>query len=288
MSPFAVGPLAPEALLPATPRGVDEQRRLARKSPLEVAREFEAILVEQVIGAMRRTVSSTGLLGGASGADHILDGAFDHELARSLARDAHLGLAEKLATQIERHGRAGAPAAAPAAAEREMLPHVHASARVPAGAGAAADGDAVARLVAGSEGRVTSGFGVRRDPITGGRAFHGGIDVAAPRGSAVHAVAAGDVVYSGRRGRAGNVVEVREGDLVTTYAHVERALVRAGQKVAAGDVLATVGSTGRSTGPHVHVAVSRAGQVLDPAAVLGTADAPAHAAEDASGADEEA
>jgi murein DD-endopeptidase MepM/ murein hydrolase activator NlpD len=124
---------------------------------------------------------------------------------------------------------------------------------------------------------VTSGFGVRRDPITGTRAFHRGIDVAAPRGSAIHAVASGEVTFSGRRGRAGNVVEVRDGDIVSTYAHVARALVHAGQKVAAGDVLATIGSTGRTTGPHVHFAVTRDGQAVDPAAILestATATAP--------------
>jgi murein DD-endopeptidase MepM/ murein hydrolase activator NlpD len=276
MSPLTITGLAPQALLASTPRGLDEQQRLARKSPLEVAREFEAILVAQIIGAMRKTVSSTGLFGGGdSGANKVLDGAFDQELARSIAKDAHLGLAEQLAAQIERHQHAAAPAgdATPAQGTADGVPTSRRAVAedgtaVRATATTAAEDGVATQLVAGAEGRVTSGFGVRRDPITGARAFHGGIDVAAPRGSAIHAVASGEVTFSGRRGRAGNVVEVRDGDVVSTYAHVARALVRAGQKVAAGDVLATIGSTGRSTGPHVHLAMTRNGQVVDPAAVL--------------------
>jgi peptidoglycan hydrolase FlgJ len=297
MTPFAIDPLTSQPLLPATPRGIDDQHRLAHKSPMQIAREFEAILITQVIGAMRKTVSSMSSLFSANGANKILDGAFDQQVAASIAKSAHLGLAEQLAKQMERHAHATSPGERTPAAVGGNIPTA-ASGNIPAAAsgngqtaaprasahalaatGAEADAvlterdagiasDAVAQLVGGAEGRVTSGFGIRHDPITGRPAFHGGIDVAAPQGSAIHAVAGGEVVFSGRRGRAGNVVDVRDGDIVSTYAHVQRTLVRAGQKVAAGDVLATVGSTGRSTGPHVHFAVTRGGQTVDPAAVL--------------------
>ena len=50
MSPLAIGTLGTEALLPTTPQGIDEQHRQGHKSPLEIAREFEALLVAQVIG----------------------------------------------------------------------------------------------------------------------------------------------------------------------------------------------------------------------------------------------
>ncbi len=267
MSPFAISALGSQALLPETPRGIDEQHRLGRKSPLEIAREFEAMLVAQVIGAMRKTVASTGLFGGDSAANKVLDGAFDAELARSITKNARLGLAEQLATQIERHEHAATPAGDAAAAAENVV---------------------ASQLVAGADGRVTSGFGVRRDPITGARALHLGIDVAAPRGSAIHAVAGGEVTFSGRRGKAGTVVEVRAGDVVSTYAHVQRSFVTRGQKVAAGDVLATVGSTGRSTGPHVHFAVTRDGQAIDPSTVLGSGSAAAAAERPAPHGPEEA
>lgn len=283
-----IDPLASQPLLPTTPRGLDDQQRLARKSPMQIAREFEAVLVAQVIGAMRKTVSSMGSLFSSNGANKILDGAFDQQVAASIAKSAHLGLAEQLAAQIERHTHVTTPGGGNSEVETAETTARRAAAHALAATGAEAGAiladqdvsvasEAVAQLVGGAEGRVTSGFGFRHDPITGGTAFHGGIDVAAPRGSAIHAVAGGEVVFSGRRGRAGNVVDIRDGDVVSTYAHVQRALVRAGQKVAAGDVLATVGSTGRSTGPHVHFAVTRGGQTVDPAAIL---EPPAPASRD--------
>jgi len=275
MTPLALDPLSPETVLPTMPRGIDDQQRLARKSPMEIAREFEALLVTQVIGAMRKTVSSLGGLFGKDGPNKILDGAFDQQVAQSIAKSAHLGIAERLAAQMERHahatpagGQATAKAAAEPIAARPLGSASPEAGTVSADRDAAVAGEAVAQLIGGDEGRMTSGFGLRHDPITGRTAFHGGIDVAAPRGSAIHAVVGGEVVFSGRRGRAGNVVDVRDGDVISTYAHVQRALVRAGQKVAAGDVVATVGSTGRSTGPHVHFAVTREGQAIDPAALL--------------------
>src|SRR5437879_10176742 len=75
MSPLAIGTLGTEALLPTTPQGIDEQHRQGHKSPLEIAREFEALLVAQVIGAMRKTVASTGLFGGRRGAAERRDRA---------------------------------------------------------------------------------------------------------------------------------------------------------------------------------------------------------------------
>ncbi len=289
MTPFAIDPLSPQTVLPTMPRGMDDAHRLARKSPMAIAREFESILVAQVIGAMRKTVSSVSSLFGGDGPNKILDGAFDQQLAESITKRAHLGIADRLAAQIERHahatgataaggaGHAGGAASGADTGPGAALPAtgaVDADARVPSEHDVGVAGEAVAQLVGGGEGHLTSGFGLRHDPITGRTAFHGGIDVAAPRGSAIHAVAGGEVVFSGRRGRAGNVVDVRDGDVISTYAHVQRALVRAGQKVAAGDVVATVGSTGRSTGPHVHFSVTREGQTIDPAALLDSGRVP--------------
>jgi murein DD-endopeptidase MepM/ murein hydrolase activator NlpD len=157
------------------------------------------------------------------------------------------------------------------------------TASVNAGAASADGGTTTARGEAGSSrarvvpvaGRVTSEFGLRRDPFTGKPHFHGGVDLAAPAGSAIRAAAEGEVVFSGRSGPSGNLVTVRHPDgLVTSYAHAARTLVRAGQKVAEGDVLATVGSSGRSTGPHLHFAVEKDGQEIDPAAFL-SSDPPA-------------
>ena len=251
--------------VPQGPTGDEERRRLAGKKPIEVAREFEAVMLAQVIGAMRRTVPDSEMLE-ASTNRKMLDGAFDHEVARSLAAKGGLGIAEQLVGQIEREQAARDAAAGGAATQLASAPAVPAtptSARPLAAL--AVDG-----TVLPVAGEISSPFGVRADPFTGAPRFHAGVDVAAPRGTAIHAVADGEVVFSGwRRGGGGRVVEVRHADgLVTSYAHAERTLVRTGQHVVAGEVVATVGSSGRASGPHLHFAASRDGQPIDPSEIL--------------------
>ena len=113
--------------------------------------------------------------------------------------------------------------------------------------------------------RQSSGFGNRKDPFTGGRAFHSGLDFAAPTGTSVFSAADGVVSFVGERSGYGKVVEVEHGNgLSTRYTHLSGYLSRVGQKVSTGTPIAKVGSTGRSTGPHLHFEVRRGEQALDP------------------------
>jgi murein DD-endopeptidase MepM/ murein hydrolase activator NlpD len=117
--------------------------------------------------------------------------------------------------------------------------------------------------------RQSSGFGNRRDPFSGGRAFHAGLDFAAPTGTLILSAGMGKVVFAGTRAGYGNLVEIDHGDgLVTRYAHMSAILVRAGMEISTGQVIGRVGSTGRSTGPHLHFEVRRGDTPLDPAAFL--------------------
>ena len=112
---------------------------------------------------------------------------------------------------------------------------------------------------------ISSGYGYRIDPFTGLRAFHPGIDFAAPFGSHVHAVAAGVVVWSGPMGGFGNAVEINNGNGYSTlYGHNSKTVVKVGQIVRKGQLIALVGSTGRSTGPHVHFEVMYHGKPINP------------------------
>lgn len=118
-------------------------------------------------------------------------------------------------------------------------------------------------------GRVSSGFGFRKDPFTGGIAFHRGMDIAAAAGTAVYPVREGKVTFSGYRKGYGNVVIVDHGDgFVTKYGHNRANLVETGARVGPDTVLAEVGTTGRSTGPHLHFEVSYEGKNVRPETVL--------------------
>ncbi|HTN63210.1 MAG TPA: M23 family metallopeptidase [Devosia sp.] len=113
--------------------------------------------------------------------------------------------------------------------------------------------------------RQSSGFGNRKDPFSGGRAFHAGLDFAAPRGSVVSAAADGTVTFVGTMSGYGNVVEVTHASgLVTRYGHLSGFLSEVGQIVHTGTPIAKVGSTGRSTGPHLHFEVRRSNAAIDP------------------------
>jgi murein DD-endopeptidase MepM/ murein hydrolase activator NlpD len=117
-----------------------------------------------------------------------------------------------------------------------------------------------------STGYISSGFGERVDPFTGGEEFHEGIDFAAPQGTGIHAVGAGIVTWAGPRGGFGNMVQIDHGNgYATRYGHAYKVLVHVGETVQRGDVIGLVGNTGRSTGPHVHFEVLKNGREVDPA-----------------------
>jgi murein DD-endopeptidase MepM/ murein hydrolase activator NlpD len=114
-------------------------------------------------------------------------------------------------------------------------------------------------------GLIGSGFGWRRDPFTGRRQYHRGLDVSAPEGTPIHAPADGIVVKTETNGGYGKVIYISHGDgLVTRYGHVSAYKARPGQRVSRGDVVALVGNTGRSTAPHLHYEVLLQGKPVNP------------------------
>jgi murein DD-endopeptidase MepM/ murein hydrolase activator NlpD len=94
--------------------------------------------------------------------------------------------------------------------------------------------------------------------------MHEGIDIAAPVGTAIHAAAAGTIVYAGWAEGYGNLVVIDHGGgLATAYGHQSAIYVMGGQ-VSQGQVIGAVGSTGHSTGPHLHFEVRLNGEPVDP------------------------
>jgi murein DD-endopeptidase MepM/ murein hydrolase activator NlpD len=115
----------------------------------------------------------------------------------------------------------------------------------------------------------SSDFGWRRDPFTGARAYHEGIDFIAERGTPILAAAGGVVVYSDLHPQYGNMLEIDHGNgLVTRYAHASKRFARVGDVVTRGAQIGAVGSSGRSTGNHLHFEVRRNGAATDPARFL--------------------
>jgi murein DD-endopeptidase MepM/ murein hydrolase activator NlpD len=112
---------------------------------------------------------------------------------------------------------------------------------------------------------ISSGFGYRADPFTGGAAFHAGLDFKGPIGAPIFAAAAGTISFVGTQQGYGNTVEIDHGNgLMTRYAHMSRFRATPGQRVEAGQVIGLIGNTGRSTGPHLHFEVRINDRAVNP------------------------
>jgi len=113
--------------------------------------------------------------------------------------------------------------------------------------------------------RVTSPFGYRRDPITGGRRLHAGQDWGGTRGTRINATADGVVSFAGRQSGYGNMVIIQHDfGFETRYAHLSSIAVSEGQRVSRGDRVGGMGNTGRSTGVHLHYEIRVGGSPINP------------------------
>lgn len=119
-------------------------------------------------------------------------------------------------------------------------------------------------------GTITSTFGHRENPFGGDNVeTHKGIDIRAPFGAPVKAMAKGQVSFAGLRGGFGNCIIIQHGNgFETLYGHLSKILVSPGQKIAIGQEIGKVGSTGRSTGPHLHYEIHKNGQKINPQSFL--------------------
>jgi Peptidase family M23 len=108
--------------------------------------------------------------------------------------------------------------------------------------------------------RITSRVGNRWGKV------HGGIDVAASRGSIVVGATEGTVMLIGDQGAYGHCVFVENHDgTVAWYAHLTDSYVKVGDKIIRGQIVGSSGNTGRSTGPHLHFEMrTQQGIILDP------------------------
>ena len=113
--------------------------------------------------------------------------------------------------------------------------------------------------------RFTSQYGFRRDPKTGGRRMHSGVDFASGSGTPLYATADGVVTHAGWQSGYGRLVKIQhEFGIETRYAHQSRIRVKVGQRVSRGQRIGDMGASGRVTGVHLHYEVRVGGKAVNP------------------------
>lgn len=238
----------------------------------ELAREFEAMVMLQLLRQMRQSMLAEGDDEGEAGlgADTMRD-TVDLELARQLSRMGGFGLAKVLQEAIERqYGDDAADETAGTGANALPLLRPEGSAGPSAGGRLTAvdsepQGGTEPEVPLPLESKLTSRFGWRQDPLGGGMRFHLGVDIKAAYGREVPAASGGRVAFAGEQDGYGlTVVLEHGGGLSTRYAHLSSLSVGKGDEVEAGTVVGRVGQTGRSTGPHLHFEVREDGRAINP------------------------
>ena len=127
-----------------------------------------------------------------------------------------------------------------------------------------AQADVTPSVIWPTTGAVTSGFGNRIHPITGGSRWHAGIDIGSRTGTAIWAAQSGTVIFSGWMSGYGETIMIDHGGYVTLYAHQSERQIAKGASVNQGQQIGLVGSTGNSTGPHLHFEVRIDGNAVNP------------------------
>ena len=111
--------------------------------------------------------------------------------------------------------------------------------------------------------KINSPYGYRKDPFTGKRKFHNGIDLHA-RSAKVFAMMQGRVIAVGQDKVSGKYVTLRHGNFTVSYYHLSQISVSQGQDVLSGDVVGITGNTGRGTGEHLHITIRQKGEYVNP------------------------
>ncbi|MEW5981044.1 MAG: peptidoglycan DD-metalloendopeptidase family protein [Acidobacteriota bacterium] len=243
----------------AQPGGPDRDRAsLERLTAGELAREFESVMILQMLRQMRQAMVDPSQEGGMY-ASAMLD-TIDVELARHISRSGGVGLAAAMTGALARQTVSTDPADGGVPVRPAPAVPAERPAAVPAAPAV--------------NGGVTSGYGWRDDPFDGGARFHGGIDLRAGYGQPVPAAAAGRVIEAREAGGYGlTIVIAHPSGVRTRYAHLSALTVAEGDEVAQGQEVGRVGRTGRATGPHLHFEVIQDGKRINPddALVMGGA-----------------
>ncbi|HEX8435387.1 murein hydrolase activator EnvC family protein [Archangium sp.] len=121
-------------------------------------------------------------------------------------------------------------------------------------------------------GLIEVGFGKVVNPRFNTVTVQKGVDIRAPAGTPVKAVAEGTVAYAGwLRGYGNLLILDHGGGYHSLVAHLSTVTPQVGAQVTAGEVVGEVGDTGSLKGAYLYFEIRRAGNAVDPAPWLAPA-----------------
>jgi len=117
--------------------------------------------------------------------------------------------------------------------------------------------------------RISSRFSTRRKhPVLGYTRAHRGVDYASPRGTPIHALGNGKIVFRGWKGGYGRFILIRHNTRIhaTAYGHMRSFArgLKVGSRVKQGQIIGYVGMSGLATGPHLHFEFRVRGRAVNP------------------------
>jgi septal ring factor EnvC (AmiA/AmiB activator) len=120
-----------------------------------------------------------------------------------------------------------------------------------------------------ASGTLASTFGRQEHPRFHTVTFNRGIEISAPQGREIVAVADGSVIYADWfKGYGRLIILDHGGGYFTLYAHAADLRVKAGDTAAGGQAIATVGDSGSLEGPQLYFELRHKGKPEDPLAWL--------------------
>lgn len=218
-----------------------------------LAEQFESTMVSQMLKGLQSSMFE-GEDSDAGNSIGPLSDALFNELSMAITKAGGLGIANAMMAPLTQQ-------------TGSTTPDLAATAKATSGVQVSAIEPSLQPLTPGPVplDRISSAYGVRKDPVSGDTKMHKGTDIPMPIGSDVRTAGSGKVVSVGEVSGYGLQVVVDHGDGVTTrYAHLSASAVKPGDTVSRGQVIAASGNSGKSTGPHLHFEVIAQGKTIDP------------------------
>jgi murein DD-endopeptidase MepM/ murein hydrolase activator NlpD len=239
-----------------------------RRAMLERVLSHDALTLRAAADALRAQERATaGRMEEAVRLAELADRARDRQRAAAARREGRRALLASVRGQRDLHERAAAEAEGQGRKLAEFI-----AALPPARPGQAPSSGFAqlrGRLPHPASGRIEAGFGKVVNPRFRTVTVQNGVDIGAPRGDPVRAVAPGRVAHAGWFKGYGNLVIVDHGDgFHTLVAHLESMSTAAGEDVDAGALLGTVGDSGSLKGPYLYFEIREKGRPADPRAWL--------------------